>query len=165
MKKTRLNESTRLRLANQLECLHVILGGRDPAAIKRRPASGKWSAHENLAHLARIHYRERIGRILSEDRPQLPRYKAEDDPEWPQWMRMSTEEVVHRLTALRDELVQVVTPLSLDRLNRIGVHSALGDMTIPEWIEFFLLHEAHHLYAAMQHARGGETVGRLCLKL
>jgi len=28
-------------------------------------------------------------------------------------------------------------------------------MMIPEWIEFFLLHEAHHLYAAMQRARGG----------
>jgi uncharacterized damage-inducible protein DinB len=157
MDKAGLSESTRSRLVSQLDCLQLILGRRDAAAINRRPASGKWSAHENLAHLARIHeiYRERIGRILSEDRPQLPRYKAEDDPEWPQWMRMSAEEVVHRLTALRDELVQVVTPLSLDRLNRIGVHSALGDMTIPEWIEFFLLHEAHHLYAAMQRARGG----------
>ncbi|MGH7352680.1 MAG: DinB family protein, partial [Candidatus Methylomirabilales bacterium] len=105
--------------------------------IKRRPASGQWSAHENLAHLARMHeiYLDRIRRILSEGRPQLPRYTAEDDPEWPQWVRMSTEEVVQRLLALRDELVRVVTPLSLDRLNRIGVHSALGGMTIPEWIE------------------------------
>ncbi len=152
-----LSKSTTSRLTTQLECLQVILGGRDAAVMRRRPASGKWSAHENLAHLARIHeiYLERIRRILSEERPQLPRYTAEDDPEWPRWVRMSTEEVVQRLTALRDELVRVVTPLSLDRLNRIGVHSALGGMTIPEWIEFFLLHEAHHLYAAMQRARGG----------
>lgn len=152
-----LSQSTRWRLTTQLECLQVVLGGRDAAVINRRPASGKWSAHENLAHLARIHEitLERIRRILSEERPQLPRYTAEDDPEWPQWVRMSTEEVVQRLMALRDELVRVVTPLSLDRLNRIGVHSALGGMTIPEWIEFFLLHEAHHLYAAMQRARDG----------
>lgn len=24
-----------------------------------------------------------------------------------------------------------------------------------EWVEFFLLHEAHHLYAVMQRVRGG----------
>jgi hypothetical protein len=144
-------------LATQLECLQVILGGRDAATINRRPASGKWSTHENLAHLARIHEitLERIRRILSEGRPQLPRYTAEDDPEWPQWTAMRTEEVLRRLSMLRDDLIQLVTRLSPEQLSRVGVHGALGGMTIPEWIEFFLLHEAHHLYAAMQRARGG----------
>jgi len=152
-----LSQSTGSRLATQLECLQIILGGRDAATIKRRPASGKWSAHENLAHLARIHqlYLERIRRILSEERPELSRYKAEDDPEWPQWTAMRTEEVLRRLSTLRDDLIQLVTRLSPEQLNRVGVHGVLGGMTIPEWIEFFLLHEAHHLYAAMQRARGG----------
>jgi uncharacterized damage-inducible protein DinB len=64
-------------------CLQLLFGGRSPEAITRRPASGKWSAHENLAHLARIHevYLDRIRRILSEKRPLLNRYKAEEDPE------------------------------------------------------------------------------------
>jgi len=152
-----LSQSTRSRLATQLECLQVILGGRDAAAINRRPASGKWSAHENLAHLARMHEitLERIRRILDEDRPTLNRYRAEDDPEWPQWTAMRTEEVVGRLSTLRDDLIQLVTRLSPEQLSRVGVHGALGGMTIPEWSEFFLLHEAHHLYAAMQRARGG----------
>jgi len=152
-----LSQSTRSRLATQIECLQVILGGRDAAAINRRPASGKWSAHENLAHLARMHEitLERIRRILSEGRPQLARYRAEDDPEWPQWTAMRTEEVLKRLSTLRDDLIQLVARLSPEQLNRVGVHGVLGGMTIPEWIEFFLLHEAHHLYAAMQRARGG----------
>jgi len=152
-----LSQSTRSRLATQLECLQVILGRRDASAINRRPASGKWSTHENLAHLARMHEItvERIRRILSEGQPQLPRYKAEDDPEWPQWTAMRTEEVLRRLSTLRDDLIQLVTRLSPEQLSRVGVHGALGGMMIPEWIEFFLLHEAHHLYAAMQRARGG----------
>ena len=29
-------------------------------------------------------------------------------------------------------------------------------MTLSLWIEFFLLHEAHHLYLVMKRARGGE---------
>ena len=152
-----LSQSTRSRLATQIECLQVILGGRDAAAINRRPASGKWSAHENLTHLARMHEitLERIRRILSEGRPQLARYRAEDDPEWPQWTAMRTEEVLKRLSTLRDDLIQLVARLSPEQLSRVGVHGVLGGMMIPEWIEFFLLHEAHHLYAAMQRARGG----------
>ncbi len=157
MEEAGLTESTRSRLATQLECLQVILGGRDAASIKRRPASGKWSAHENLAHLARIHevYLERIRRILSEERPALPRYKAEEDPEWPQWAALPTEEVLQRLQTLRRQLLEVVGRLSAAQLGRVGIHPSVGGMTIPEWIEFFMLHEAHHLYAAMQRARGG----------
>ena len=68
---------------------------------------------------------------------------------------MRTEEVLKRLSTLRDDLIQLVARLSPEQLNRIGVHGVLGDMTIPEWVEFFLLHEAHHLYAVMQRARGG----------
>ena len=152
-----LSQSTRSRLATQLECLQVILGGSDAGAINRRPASGKWSAHENLAHLARMHevYLERIRRILSEERPALPRYKAEEDPEWPQWAALPTEEVLQRLQTLRGRLLEVVGKLSAAQLGRVGIHPAVGAMAIPEWIEFFLLHEAHHLYAAMQRVRGG----------
>ena len=152
-----LSQSTRSRLATQLECLQVILGGSDAGAINRRPASGKWSAHENLAHLARMHevYLERIRRILSEERPALPRYKAEEDPEWPQWAALPTEEVLQRLQTLRGRLLEVIGKLSAAQLGRVGIHPAVGGMTIPEWIDFFLLHEAHHLYAAMQRARGG----------
>jgi uncharacterized damage-inducible protein DinB len=157
MEKVELNKSTKLRLATQLECIPLVLGERGQDAVSRRPASGKWSAHENLAHLARIHqiYLERIRRILSEKQPALPRYKAEDDPEWPRWAALPTEEVLQRLHALRGQLVEVVGKLSAAQLGRVGIHPAVGGMTIPEWIEFFLLHEAHHLYAAMQRARGG----------
>lgn len=154
MQKAGLGESTKLRLAMQLERMRLVLGERSQDAVSRRPASGKWSAHENLAHLARIHqlYRERIRRILSEERPELPRYTAEDDPEWPQWAALPTEEVLQRLQTLRGQLLEVVGKLSAAQLGRVGIHPSVGTMTIPEWIEFFLLHEAHHLYAAMQRA-------------
>ena len=153
-----LSESSTLRLATQLECLPLLLGDRSPVAIKRRPVSGKWSAHENLAHLARYHevFIERIQRILIEERPHLARYRAEDDPEWPQWAAMPTDEVMRKLKALRSELIKAVTHLPSDQLSRIGVHPILGDMTIPLWIEFFLLHEAHHLYVLMGRVRTSE---------
>jgi hypothetical protein len=98
MQKAGLGESTKLRLAPQLESVPLVLGERGDDAVSRRPASGKWSAHENLAHLARIHEitLERIRRIFSEERPAPPRYKAEEDLEWPQWAAMRTEELLRQ---------------------------------------------------------------------
>jgi uncharacterized damage-inducible protein DinB len=126
------------------------------AALQRRPPSGKWSAHENVAHLARYHevFRERLQRILNEDRPELGRYRAEEDPGWPPWPAREPAEVQRRLRELRSELIAFVERLSPAELTCTGIHPFFGEMTVPEWIEFFLVHEAHHLYLILLRAHG-----------
>ena len=148
-------EATIARLKCQLECLPILLGGVSGDALERQPKPGKWSARENLAHLARYEemFLDRVQRIRSEDRPALPRYRAEDDARWPQWLAMSNEEILSRLRSLRSELVGVVEQLSPAEFSRVGVHPLFGEMTLVEWLEFFLLHEAHHLLAVMQRVR------------
>ncbi len=93
-----LSESTSARLATQLDPLLFLFGTANPDALRRRPPSGKWSAHENLAHLGRYHevFLERLHRMLSEDRPQLGWYRAEDDPEAANWMALPTDEVLRQ---------------------------------------------------------------------
>jgi len=139
------------RLEAQLEALDVVLKDATPALIDRRPASGDWSARENLTHLARhaTVFLERLDRILREDAPKLGRYRAEDDPEWPQWSGLSVDEALRRLKEVRRRLVVWVRALSPDQMNRTGLHPSFGAMTILQLLEFFLLHEAHHLYTAM----------------
>ena len=70
--------SVQSRLETQLEALDVVLVGTTPALLDWRPASGDWSARENLAHLARhgIVFLERLDRILREETPRLGRYSA-----------------------------------------------------------------------------------------
>jgi len=67
--------------------LAVTLSGVSLETLREKPVSGKWSAHEQLAHLARYHqiFLQRIDRILTEDVPEFSRYRAEDDPDWPAW--------------------------------------------------------------------------------
>jgi hypothetical protein len=146
-----LSEPTLVRLAAQLEVLSSLLGEARSALLTWRPPTGKWSAQENLAHLARHHeiLRERLGRILGEERPQLPRYRAEEDPEWPRWSALPPDEVLSRMRRLRGEILARIRELSPGQLERVGVHPLLGEMTLPGWLEFFLLHEAHHLYLVM----------------
>jgi hypothetical protein len=153
-----LSPSSAARLATQLECLPALLEAATPEALERRTRSGKWSARENLAHLARHHTvaLDRVRKTLAEDRPKLPRYAAEEDAEWPSWAALSTGEVLTRLKALRTELTAVVFGLTEEEWARTAVHPTLGEMALPLWIEFFLLHEAHHLYIVMKRARGGE---------
>ena len=120
-------------------------------SIRARPVSGKWSAHENLAHLARHHdiFLKRLQRILTESAPRLEQYRAEEDLSWPEWSALSAEEVLNRLGTLRRDIVSVVNRLSAAEMSRVGIHPLFGEMSLGMWIEFFLLHEAHHLYIVM----------------
>jgi DinB family protein len=151
-----LDADLRARLASQLEAIPRILAGISPAALTQRPSASKWSAQQNLAHLACYQemFEERLNRILAEDRPALARYRAEDDPAWPRFEALSTPEVLGRLTSKRTALVGRLDRLDSKDLLRIGVHPAFGPLPLPQWIEFFLLHEAHHLYTVMLRLHG-----------
>ncbi|HJY85560.1 MAG TPA: DinB family protein [Candidatus Acidoferrales bacterium] len=153
----RLSQSTSERLKTQLDSLPLLFSDASPEAMRRRPSSGQWSAHENLAHLARYHgvSLERLRRMLTEDRPNLGRYRAEKDPEAGLWMAMPTDAVLKEMKRLRGELIDAVEHLSPGEFERTGIHPVLGEMSIPMWIEFFLVHEAHHLYVAWMRSRGG----------
>jgi DinB superfamily len=150
------HDATLLRLRRQLEVVDLLTGGVDPGVLARRPPSGKWSAHQHLAHLARHHdvTLERVRRILAEESPRFERYSAEEDPRWPQWEALSHQEVTAKLRALRAELVELVAAQAPAAAQRPGIHPAMGALPLWQWIEFFLLHEAHHLLAVMQLTRG-----------
>jgi hypothetical protein len=156
-----LPDTTAVRLRSQLEVLPLLFDGVDPAAAERPPAPGKWSAREQLAHVARHHEvtAERLRRILGEDQPALPRYRAEEDPEWPRWAALPLAEIREELAARRPALVAAVGAIPPADLARRGVHSVLGPLPIPLWLEFFLLHEAHHLYAVLQLLRAAPVGG------
>lgn len=146
-----LPESTLLRLERQLEVVPLLLRGASAEAMMARPASGEWSPHENLAHLARHHaiFLERLQRIIEEDAPELARYRAEEDSSWGEWSSLPTDEVINRLHTLRAEIVQSIKGLSDAESSRVGIHPLFGQMGLTHWVEFFLLHEAHHLYKLM----------------
>jgi DinB superfamily len=135
--------------------VELVFGDVNPKRIDRRPASGKWSARENLAHLGRYHeiFLERLHRIVTESSPRFARYRAEEDPGWQEWASRPVEEVRTRLAALRLNLVDKIVGLQPREYARVGVHSSFGEMTLSLWLEFFLIHEAHHVYVILQRLR------------
>jgi hypothetical protein len=145
------------RLQGQLEALRLVLGSATLSALEARPRPEEWSAREHLAHLARHHavFLDRLRRLLAEDRPALGRYRAEEDPDWPAWAALPVEDVLERLRALRADLVALVSSLSPAESLRTGLHPTFGELDVAGWLDFFLLHEAHHLYTAL--VRVGEA--------
>jgi uncharacterized damage-inducible protein DinB len=151
------SNSTRLhRCETQLQdFLAVTLSGVSAETLNAKPVPGKWSAHEQFAHLARYHqvFLQRIDRILAEQAPEFPRYRAEDDPEWPAWTSLPTPQLLVRISSMRAKLMARLRSLSEEDFERIGVHPKFGAMSLSLWLEFFLVHEAHHLLAILQLVR------------
>jgi hypothetical protein len=157
-----ISQSLWNRLSCQLDALACVLADAPEGVITSRGTDGAWSAHDHLAHLARMHevLVERLGKILREDAPRFADYRAEDDPEWPEWTALATREVLTRLQALRSELLGVVRGLSGGQLGRTGTHPSLGPLPVSAWLEAFCLHEGHHLHLAWGRlAEANRTAG------
>ena len=141
------------RLETQLETLKLFERFSEDQ-LRERPLAEKWSAHENLAHLG--HYQEtfikRIERILTEDAPELERYRAEDHAGFTVWVELPTAEVLAKMKTLRLEMVNDLNALTPHDFEKIGVHPVYGRLSLTDWLEFFLIHEGHHFYIAILRA-------------
>ncbi len=142
------------RLKNQHKTVASLIIKLNNEAIQRRPARGKWNIHENIAHLAKYQpvFIDRIRRILATDEPAFEVYKAEEDPEFEFYRAFTTYELLKKISSDREKIYHLIHHLPADKLERTGVHPKFGVLTIAEWAEFFLLHEAHHLFTIFQLA-------------
>jgi hypothetical protein len=59
----------------------------------------------------------------------------------------SPEELNHSMAAHGHAIAVALSGLGESNLKRTGLHPRYGVLTIPQWTEFFLLHEAHHLFS------------------
>jgi hypothetical protein len=56
------------------------------------------------------------------------------------------------LIATRRELNEYILSLSEETIQRRGGHPLFGKMNVTQWLTFFLLHEAHHLFTVFKLA-------------
>jgi hypothetical protein len=96
---------------------------------------------------------------LKEGKPVFSRYRAEEDAEWESWRTRLHPDLVNGLTTLRQQLVAQLKSLSDQDFERVGVHPRFGELALSQWLEFFLVHEGHHLYLIFQQVRVLEQPG------
>lgn len=146
------------RLKNQHLAIAELVAGIGNDKLTAPPAPGKWSALDNIAHLTRYQkiFIGRMHQILNEDVPVFDRYNGDLDSEFTPFRSMSLTELLDIINADRTTIFDLLPGLDDTQLSRIGVHPKYGRLTISKWAEFFVLHEAHHLFTIFQLVNGTE---------
>jgi hypothetical protein len=150
----KISDSIACRLKLQHETISEIIFDLDEQQLFKKLQPDKWNIHDNIAHLTRYQlvFIERINKILSTGNPSFGRYKAEDDPEFEGWRTRPTKDLIKQIELNRQDILQLIEGISETELNKTGTHPVYGNLNILKWIEFFLLHEAHHLLTIFQLA-------------
>ena len=119
----------------------------DDQAIHRRPAPGEWSAIEVLGHMIdkMFHWSNRVERILLEERPLLPDYDQDAEVREHDYQHVDPIILLERLQRQCEHFAALVASLPSTALQREGVHSARGPMTIQQCIEAPLGSVSEHL--------------------
>ncbi len=148
-------EALQSRLKNQHLAIEQIISGLSETDFLHQPAPGKWNINNHIAHLTRYQkvFMGRIEKIRKGNDPVFGRYIAEDDPELEWYLNKPKAILLEILIADRDLIYSIITGLSDDELDLAGTHPKFGRLTILQWTEFFLLHEAHHLFSIFQLAK------------
>jgi hypothetical protein len=146
------------RLKTQHLAIEQLVAGISNEKLITPPAPGKWSVLDNIAHLTRYQkiFIGRMHQILNEDTPIFDRYNGDLDPEFIPFRSMTLTGLLSTIDSDRTIIFELISSLDDAALSRIGVHPKYGRLTILKWSEFFLLHEAHHMFTIFQLANGSE---------
>jgi hypothetical protein len=118
------------------------------AALKRRPPSGKWSAHEHACHLAVVHrlFIDRLDYMLSTPAPVITPYDpGRDDPD-DALMALDLEESLQRYVDDRARLVARLRQLSDAGWQRTAEHGEYSHYSVFIMFRHLALHDFFHAY-------------------
>lgn len=137
------------RLQYQHKSLVDMIDGLSEEQIRRQVITGKWSVFENIVHLQTYQhcFVLRVREMLEKDNPVFTRYTAEADPEFLDNCEKSMREIMHDMITVRKQMSTEITRFSDADIARTAVHPTFGKMNVLQFLNFFLLHEAHHLFA------------------
>ena len=137
---------------HQHETIRELIGNIPVADLQRRIHPGKWSAFENIAHLAAYQhvFIIRLNRIGQESCPAFDRYVAENDPLFPGVLNTSLAALLDDIDGRRALIFSMLEDGGEALLAKTGLHPRYGLLTVKQWTEFFLLHEALHLFTLFQ---------------
>lgn len=140
------------RLMHQHHTIRDLTAGLPVETLQRRVLPDKWSVLENIAHLAAYQpvFITRLERISREPSPAFDRYVAEQDPAFPSYLEKSFEALLGNIDDQRTVILSRLKDGGETLFTKTGLHPRYGLLTGREWTEFFLLHEAHHLYTIFQ---------------
>ncbi|MDO3626238.1 DinB family protein [Mucilaginibacter sp. BT774] len=144
------------RLKTQHLAVAELVKNIDDQRLNQHPEPGKWSIKDNIAHLVSYQpvFISRVHQMLKGDTPAFNAYRADNEPDFNEAQAWPPTDLLNKLNGNRRQILELITNLSDGELSLKGTHPKYSTMTITEWTEFFLLHEAHHLFTIFRLAKG-----------
>lgn len=142
-----LPSSVITRLRTQHFDIQKILSEINNDLLYRRKNQA-WSVFDHLIHLAVIQPRfiHRLSELASGQVFEFTAYNTKNDPLFEEYHSLEPQDIWDRIQERREDLISIVESLTETQLAIKGNHETYGTMSVAEWIDFFLLHEAHHVY-------------------
>ena len=118
------------------------------AVLKRRPAPGRWSAHEHACHLAHVHslFFERLDLMLREPAPVIEGYQPAEADADDLLLRMDLDASLDRYVADRARLVARLRTLDEAAWRRTARHSEYRAYSVFIMFRHAALHDFLHGY-------------------
>ena len=119
-----------------------------PENLKRRPAPGKWSAHEHACHISTGHdvFLARLELMLSAPHPRIESMEPSPEEEEGSLLRVDLDEALARYVRERAQVVKRLKELSAEDWQRTAEHEAFSHYSVHIMFRHMLMHEMLHAY-------------------
>lgn len=127
--------------------LRESVRGMSREQLLARPVAGKWSTLEVVCHLADFEpiYADRMKRVLAEDRPQLLSADEKHFAVSLAYHERNLEEELSIIELTRAQMARILRTLPMPAMQRVGVHSERGPVTLEQVLDLITGHIPHHL--------------------
>lgn len=125
-----------------------LVGEVEPALLKRRPAPGRWSAHEHACHLAHVHalFFGRLDQMLASPRPVVTPYDPGQNDADDLLLRMDLNASLRQFAEDRRRLVARLRQLTQEEWNRSASHAEYSHYSVFIMFRHLALHDFLHAY-------------------
>ncbi|MDQ3919512.1 MAG: DinB family protein [Acidobacteriota bacterium] len=119
-----------------------------PEVLKRRPAPGRWSAHEHACHLADVHalFFSRLEQFLAEERPRIEPFDPATQRPDGELLSVDLGDALRRFTEDRRRLVARLRELPAAAWQRTADHAEYSHYSLFIMFRHLALHDCLHAY-------------------
>jgi len=143
-------------LASTPEKAHREIAGMSRRELKARPAPGKWSVQEILAHLDDIEevgMRARVAAIVEQDQPALASFDQEKRAVELNYNRKEVQQTLAHFARQRQANLRWLRTLRPAQMKRKGIHQKVGEITAGEMMHEWAFHDLGHLRQILEVKR------------
>lgn len=127
--------------------LRAAIEGLSPSQIDATPIAGTWSIRQIICHLAdaEILYADRMKRILAEEKPILTRAEPKEYLAALAVRARVIDDELLLIDSIRRHMACILRSIPVEKIERIGIHSTDGPLTLSAVLERATSHIPHHL--------------------